>query len=474
MKKTNILPILFSFFSLFFLFSCNSPERYVRKAKKFTNNRDGDKYKALMYFGKAIEKDPNYAPAYFERGMYCIRGTQYGSSPRDTHQALEDFYKYLTFEPNNVEVWELIMKYESDTGKRLKAIDKVFELKPNIHVNYHRAMAYMDIKDYIQAKKYLHLYIDSNPNPNDSAYSILGDIAQKENKYYEAYEFYEKAKSAFLQKIVIFYIKNLAHTGDNEAKKFLAEKNISEKLYLDQAKELVKDGKSDEALELLSTFIMYVTDKSANMAAIYEYYATIKFNKSMKGGYDAKDARLVDAGRKAALEDVVRLCKKSVNICGSYNAYKTMGDAYYHLNKEEEAKKMFTLASKYNNSTLIYYDIALVDIYSQKYSSAIKNINKVIDANGESSTFLNLRGRAYFLSGQEYKAMLDLEKSLKLSPNNYNALEMMAIYNMEGNSYTNAFYYLQKIAEEYGKYPWMQEMVNEIPESYKTTEMRSF
>ena len=482
MKILKRFFVFMSWFFLTFLFSCtNSPEAYVKKYKKIMDTafiKSKEEEKALKWLDKAIAEDPNYAPAYFERGMYYLEDPDKLSNPRDIYKALDDFHKYVILDPNNAEVWYLIMRHEKKSEKLLIATQKMLEIEPeNPAINVYFGKAYMGLKDYIRAKKYFYLYLEANPEANH-VYSDLGDIAKIEEEYYDAYEFYGKANSEYWQMIVIFYIKELASTGDKKAKKFLTDNKINKKSYINQAKELVNDGKTKEALAFLYPYVARIQEKSSAIAYICEYYAIIKFNSAIKGEFDTKGSNggtLINSGRKRALEDVVRMCQKAVKNYGRYDAYVTMAEAYSQLGKDIEAERTFKIASKSKKSSpMIYYDMALINIRNREYSTAIKNINKVIDANGKSTTFLNLRARAYLAIAQKGKALDDLNESLELVPNNLGALEMMAIYNMDSNSYTKAFYYLQKIAEIYGKYSWMKEMVNEIPENYKTTEMKNF
>lgn len=477
MRIKRPVHVVFFFVIPIFLFtSCNSPKSYVKKGKEIMQMGDfrrsiEDEQKALEYFNKAIEEDPTYAPAYLERGKYYLQ------SPMQDFQALQDLQYYVELQPEDKEAWILIMKNASDGEQKLKAAKKVLEMEPehpSVHLNL--GDAYMMVKNYIQAKKHLDKYLEKNPK-SSSAYSSLGLIALHEKKYYEAYDFYGKAKSDVSQMHVVYHIKNLARGGDAEAKRFLAERDISQKSYVDLAKDLVRAGKTKEARDLLSKIIMHVTEESPNMAAIYSYYAKLKFNAALQGEFDSKSGggNLINPGRKKAFNDVVRLGNKSVDILPGYEAYKTLADAYRQLDKNSKAKETLAKAAKYNpNSNMLYYDMALADLANRDYNAAIQNLTKVINSSGKSAVFLNLRGEAYMLAGKLPKARQDFEESLEISPDNYNGLRMMALYNMQGNSYTDVFVYLQTITKKHGKYLWMRELMQEIPENYLTNDMKSF
>ncbi len=475
-KKNICVLFTFAVFTMF-ISACNSPKSYVEKGKKIMQKGDfqrsmEDEQEALEYFNKAIEKDPTYAPAYLERGKYYLQ------APMQDFQALQDLQYYVELKPDDKEAWGLIMKKASDGEQKMRAAQKVLELEPeNPTVFLHLGDAYMQVKNFIQAKKYLNKHLEKNPK-NSSAFISLGIIALHEGRYYDAYNFFGKANSEVSQMHAVCHIKNLARGGDAKAQKFLAEQNISQKSYVEMAKDLVRAGKSKEARDLLSKIIMHVTEKSPNMAAIYSYYAKLKFNSALQGEFDSKSSgggSLINPGRKKAFNDVVRLCNKSVDILPGYEAYKTLADAYRQLGEDSKSKSSLVKAAKHNpNSNMLYYDMALADLANENYNEAIQNLNKVINSSGKNAMFLNLRGEAYMLAGNLPKAREDFNESLKISPDNYNGLRIMVLYNMEGNSYTNAFTYLQTIAQKHGKFLWMRELVKEIPENYQTTDMKKF
>ena len=131
--------------------------------------------KAIEYYGKAVELNPNYAEAYFNLG-------------------------------------NLYLKYKQDYDKAIECYGEArFFREAAAEVNYNLGYAYQIGKqDYDKAIKYYEKTIKYDPDYMD-AYIGLGDIYQQQGEASKAIRFYKKASTL----------------GDARSKQWLLDNNIT-------------------------------------------------------------------------------------------------------------------------------------------------------------------------------------------------------------------------------------------------------
>lgn len=134
--------------------------------------KKGNREKAVSYFNKALEKDPDNIEAYSGRGMsYFALG--------DFSKAIEDFDKVRRAEP-----------YRSEAYSALGS-------------------AYASYEKYDQAVIVLKKALELNPS-NVEAIIALGSVYMKQDKYQAALEEYQKGL-ALRQTKLLYYLRGLAY-----------------------------------------------------------------------------------------------------------------------------------------------------------------------------------------------------------------------------------------------------------------------
>jgi len=107
-----------------------------------------DAYKALAYFNKAIELDPGYVEAYFQRGLLYRESPEYsgrlddkaedGRPVTDAKKAIADFTKVIQLEPDNACAYYRRGGELDTLGRRKEAIEdmqKAFDLDGDDYIN---------------------------------------------------------------------------------------------------------------------------------------------------------------------------------------------------------------------------------------------------------------------------------------------------------------------------------------------------
>ena len=121
--------------------------------------------KAISDFTKAIEINPNYTSAYYNRGLGY-------ASLKDYTEAISDFTKAIEIEPDNIELYcnrGLVYSRQNNLVQAISDFTKAIEIAPNdAKVYYSRSIIYYMTKEYdkcwadLNKAKELGCDIDSN------------------------------------------------------------------------------------------------------------------------------------------------------------------------------------------------------------------------------------------------------------------------------------------------------------------------
>jgi len=111
-----------------------SSTAYEYSSRGYREYQLGRADKAIEYMDKAIQSDPNYAQAYFYKGLI------YQILRRDYDRAISNFDKAIELRPNNVE-YRLTRGNAYDSGKHIVTMaladyDKVIEMNPRYAAGY--------------------------------------------------------------------------------------------------------------------------------------------------------------------------------------------------------------------------------------------------------------------------------------------------------------------------------------------------
>ena len=163
--------------------------------------------KAIEYYQKAINLNPNYALPYYRLG------STYGFRKNKIDEAIEFYKKGISIDDNYTRIYlnlgelyfikndikEAIYYYQKEINRDPKLLDSYFKI----------ANCYIEENDYSSAIDYLNILSQKNPNYEGLNY-----------RYGIVYESIDKTKS-------IEYMKNAARLGDSNAKDWLKKQKLS-------------------------------------------------------------------------------------------------------------------------------------------------------------------------------------------------------------------------------------------------------
>jgi tetratricopeptide (TPR) repeat protein len=164
----------------------NTAEEYFYRALK---KRDKDYYGAISDYTKAIELNPNFAKAYYNRGLSK-------SYLKDYSRAISDYNKAIELNPNYVDSYNnrgISKANLKDYYGAMSDYAKAIELNPNYAIIYYnRGLLKDDLKDYSGAISDYTKAIELKPN-YASAYYNRGVLKVDLKDYYGAISDFTKA-----------------------------------------------------------------------------------------------------------------------------------------------------------------------------------------------------------------------------------------------------------------------------------------
>ncbi len=155
----------------------------------------GEYEKAIEYFDKAIELNPNYPTAFYSRGIAYMNLGQY-------ERAIEEFNEAITHDPNYVVAYYnrgVAYAFLNQYERAIEDYNKALELNPNYETldpiyeaYYNRGVAYAFLKQYERAIEDFNKAIELNPNYAIAYYS-RGIAYMNLSQYERAIEDHNKA-----------------------------------------------------------------------------------------------------------------------------------------------------------------------------------------------------------------------------------------------------------------------------------------
>lgn len=397
----------------------------------------GNLNKARQYFGKALEIDPNYATAIDNLGT-----VDYLHGNLDLAQ--KRFLKAISINPNSSTAYfHMAQIYDKKSGysKALDALDHSLRLKPNSSV----------------------------------AYNLRGEILKKQGNETAAIESFKKS-IALRPENTKPYI-NLAKIYERRFDNELAIANLKSALAVNPAQYMVKlkvgelsllKGDYKEALKYYSSLVGvegYNADALKGMANAY--FAEVRDTasksatankKELQNAYNniekalqanpndldlylakLKMAKLTNQ-EKATQETLEKIINAPVR---GLNDLLAKGDAYYAMNKYQEAKKSFEKSVVFAQDLNDYLYVAEILTYDKFYPSAkdvlrkalivdpsneeaIHNLNYIMNMERQSES---LYKDAKFFQKKDKNRVFAREyalKALDYNPTNYDAALLSA------------------------------------------------
>ena len=282
---------------LIFLFSCSqSPNYYYKRGNSFFIN--GDYYKALDMYSKAILIKPDFSQALVSRALtYEKIG--------DKEKAKDDYIKAISADPKYLPAYNNIASILIESGlysDALYYINRALEIYPKYYYAfYNRGLLNYYAKNYKQSIDDLTSAI--NLNPKDIAYYYRAMAYYKNREFTNAISDLEKIKD--LSSDIVYYqlakikLENLDPSAINDINKAIGIKQepsyyfLKSRIYVKLNNFNMAEESINQAIKLSgaskSSYLYYAGDiylHSGNQEMARKYYdMAIKVNPGSKDLY---------------------------------------------------------------------------------------------------------------------------------------------------------------------------------------------
>ncbi|WP_321517770.1 tetratricopeptide repeat protein [uncultured Bacteroides sp.] len=324
---------------------------------------------------KIIEKNPEDADAYFDRGNIYLTLERYD-------KVITNYNKVIELEPNLAPAYNNrgnVFYYQKLYDKAILDYTKAIELEPDYVKAYcNRGNTFHEIQEYDKAVKDFNKAIELEPDYADAYYS-------KGCSFYKLKQ-YDRA--------VLDYTKSIELNPDNF------------KAYFNRGNIYRESNQYDKAL--------------------LDYAEAIKINPHYSNAFINRGLTLLNDPHKA-IPDFIRAIEIDPDIP---EAYLNRGLAFYRIEEYDKAIQDFNKVIKLNpNSEKAYYNRGCLFHKLKQYKNAIEDYSRTIEINPEYISAYNNRSILYAYTEQYEKGIKDLDKVVKFEPDNVSA------YNNRGNIY---------------------------------------
>ena len=373
-------------------------------------DKKGDLDRAIADFTKALELDPNHAPAYYYRGLaYDKKG--------DLDRAIADFTKALELDPNDAPAYfyrGLTYDKKGDFDLAIADLTKALELDPNDAPAYFcRGLTYDKKGDFDLAIADLTKALELDPN-DAPAYFCRGLVYNKKGDLDRTIADLTEALELDPSYVLAYYYRGLVYNKKGDLDRTIADLTKALELdpnyalaYLYRGQTHDKKGDLDRAIADLTKGL----ELDPNYAPAY-YHRALAYDK--KGDLDQ------------AIADLTKGLELDPNYAPAYYhrglAYDKKGDldlAIVDLTKALELDP---------NDAPAYYHRGLAYDKKGDLDLAIADLTKALELDPNDAPAYYHRGLAYDKKGDLDLAIADLTKALELDPNDalaylYRALE---------------------------------------------------
>lgn len=146
------------------------------------------------------------------------------------------------------------------------------------------------------------------------------------------------------------------------------------------------------------------------------------------------------------------------------SGYINLGNCYKELEEYDEAISYYNNAIKINNNNpIIYNNLGTIHSLNKNNNLAVESFSKAIEIKKDYIEALTNRAKLFIETGRDDDGLLDLEKAICLSPDNYSCNNLLAIFYYNSKNYKIATKYFIKTNE---LIPGQRETLNNIGMCY--------
>lgn len=413
--------LLLSLLVLSLAVACDNTEKN-RDALMSTANglqQSGKYAEAREQAQKALELDPKHGKAY----MLIARCYM---DEKNTREAITNYLRALELLPGNIEILEKLSRLNLIAGELAwaeKYADQAAALAPgSLEVQIVKAGVYIRKKDYARAEPLLKQVLASSPT-NEEAVIGLATIAINNDKPDEAKAVLEKAvkEQSPPSLAVLSMLSNLAADSNDMA---------SAEVYLKQIMEL---SDADEQVVLQLAAIYQASDRTKEVPDLLGKYLakhpeainvrTSLAELSLAAGNTEEALKIVDAAPDNSAK--VRLLRAGV-LTQSGKVEESL-PVLQEITKDASADKQTVSAA--------YMGLASIFVQQNKTAEAEQELTALIERDPENIQALFMRSGLYFNRRDFANSLSDMEKVVKLAPNDPSAhLGLADVLNASGDS----------------------------------------
>jgi tetratricopeptide (TPR) repeat protein len=412
---------------------------FDRGMAALVNNEQFDMVKAVDEFTEAIRLNPNYAEAYYQRGII------YGGPWLYENAAIEDFSQAIRINPNYKEAYKerynMYYFYTNDWDRALADATQLIRIDPkNTWAYYHRGLAYEKKKDNTRARADYEAALRLDPKftqakdalaklppaPKPAAAPAQNNAVAAEAAYKRGGEAYkqknwDKAITEYTEAIRLN--SNYLGAYSDRGKAYLFKGDLDRSI-ADFTKAIQLDPYEVFRSSFFRGFAYYnkknwdlaITDFTQAVKIFSkDYDAYIYRARSYKNKGDNTRAK---ADYEAAFKIEPNLAEKTVERGRNTHTAAIFGKATF-----DEAIEEFTEAISLNpNYADAYYHRGQSYRAKENWNNAISDFNQVLrlDPDLKSAFLIDYlygdRGSAYLKINNWDNAIADLTKDLQLHP----------------------------------------------------------
>jgi len=339
--------------------------------------------KKIEEYTKKIEKEPNNASNYYNRGFTYFLLKKY-------EEAINDYNKAIESNPNNASYYFSRGSNYYFLNRYNEAIDdysKAIELDPNNASYFNsRGVAYRDLENYQEAINNYDRAIESDPN-NASYFNSRGDIYYYEKSYEKAIDDYDKAIKLDPNYAFYYYNRGFAYSKLKKYKEAIEDYNKAIELDPNNASYFNSRGVAYNNLGEYSK-------------AIDDYDKAIKLNPNYTFAYNNKGITFDNLGE---FEEAITNYNKAIELDPSYKSaienrnfsLKELENFRKNNQKSRNNSKIDEISeSKYqtdfNNAKALHLQGEIDDNFKKAEKEFSNFINKYKDSQNKSPALENL------------------------------------------------------------------------------------
>lgn len=504
-------------------------KRQASSDMDYRNNSEELIKEATKEFNEAIKFDSKHYPSYNALGIIALNTGNMPKAREFFNRALEIDKNYATAIDNSGTIDYLNGDYDEAQKKFLKALS----INPNSSTAYfHLAQVYDKKSMYSRGLDSIDHSLRLKPN-SSVAYNLRGEILKKQGNEAAAIESFKKSIAIKPENTKPYM--NLAKIYEKRFDNELAIANLKSALAvnpsLNQAKLYIADlallkGNNKEALKYYSSLVGvdgYNADALKGIANAYFADAKVTTSqnligrdKNLENAYNNIERALnanpndlelylaklklakITNREKATDEALTKIVETPAR---GLNDMLAKGDAYFAMNKYQEAKDMFENSVVFAQSPEDYLFVAEILTYDRFYPSAKNILRKVLindPSNEEAIHNLdyisamekqseNLYKDAKFFNKKEKNKVFAREyalRSLEYNPTNYEAALLSAKLCEKQKQYQTAIdsykvvagldpkpYRVKKINKKIAK---LEKKLQKVNNKYKQKEEKEF